>query len=92
MVTVYCSLSVCLEIVPRCGLASLVVNMKDKDPNLHRKNSPLIWIDGDAVQLQRMEYGRCQTDVELQGVRLAVSEHEYLLNGSFTVSVFSCLH
>ena len=39
---------------------------------LHRKNSPLIRIDGDAVQLQRTEYGRCQTDVELHGVRLAV--------------------
>ena len=38
----------------------------------HRKNSPLIRIDGDAVQLQRTEYGRCQTDVELHGVRLAV--------------------
>ena len=40
--------------------------------NIHRKNSPLIRIDGDAVQLQRTEYGRCQTDVELHGVRLAV--------------------
>ena len=58
----------------------------------HRKSSPLIRIDGDAVQLQRTEYGRCQMDVELHGVRLAVREHEYLLNGSFTVSVFSCLH
>ena len=38
----------------------------------HRKNSPLIRIDGDAVQLQRTEYGRCQTDVELHGVRLTV--------------------
>ena len=34
MLTVYCSLSVCLEIVPRCCLASLVVNMKGGDPNL----------------------------------------------------------
>ena len=44
----------------------------------HRKNSPLIRIDGDVVQLQRTEYGWCQTDVELHGVRLAVHEHEYL--------------
>ena len=58
----------------------------------HRKNSPLIRIDGDAVQLQRTEYGQCQMDVELHGVRLAVREHEYLLNGRFTVSISSCLH
>ena len=49
-----------------------ISNGVDRYANKHRKNSPLIRIDGDAVQLQRTEYGRCQTDVELHGVRLAV--------------------
>ena len=43
----------------------------------HRKNSPLIRIDGDTVQVQRTEYGQCQTDVDVHGVRLAVREHAY---------------
>ena len=44
---------------------------------LHRKNSPLIRIDGGTVQVQRTEYGRCQTDVDVHAVRLTVREHAY---------------
>ena len=43
----------------------------------HRKNSPLVRIDGDTVQVQRTEYGRCQTAEGVHGVRLAVREHAH---------------
>ena len=39
----------------------------------HRKNSPLIRIDGDTVQLQRTEYDDVKRDVDVHGVRLAVA-------------------
>ena len=43
-----------------------------------------VWIDGDAMQLWRMEYGRCQMYVVLHGV------HPWT-NGIFTTPVFFLL-
>ena len=33
----------------------------------------LIQIDGDTVQVQRMEYRRCQTDVDVHVVRIGIA-------------------